>query len=200
MTRYTLTVCLALTCASAWMACAVPPPVSDSARTAEEAPPRVVTLKHDDGTMDGKRSIAGSGHAVLFDRPDGEWDVTRVQVYGSRYGYPQAPDEDFNVYIADADMNVLAQVGAPYARFARGEWAWVLVDVPATAAPEQFYVCVTFDPAQTKGVYVGCDESVTQTHSKRALPGAHVADVNGAFDWMIRAVIAPRAAAPAPVE
>ena len=195
MIRYTLTACLALTCVVTWMACAVLPTVSSPARTATNAPPRVVTLKHDDGTMEGKRSIAGSGHAVLFDRPDGEWAVTRVQVYGSRYGHPQPPNEDFNVYVADADMNVLAQVSAPYARFARGEWAWVIVDVPATAVPEQFYVCATFDPERTKGVYVGYDGNVTQTHSKRALPGAHVADVKGKFDWMIRAVVTPRAAA-----
>ncbi|MAF10720.1 hypothetical protein CMK11_09730 [Candidatus Poribacteria bacterium] len=197
MIRYTLTVCLAATSAVAWMACAGAPTVSNGARTTADPPPRVVTLKHDDGTMEGKRSIAGSGHAVLFDRPAGEWDVTRVQVYGSRYGHPQPPDEDFSVYIADADMNVLAQVGAPYSRFARGEWAWVLVDVPATPVPEQFYVCAAFDPERTKGVYVGYDEDATQTHSKRALPGSHVADVKGKIDWMIRAVVTPRATAAA---
>ena len=60
------------------------------------------------------------------------------------------------------------------------------------SVPEQFHVCVTFDPHRTKGVYVGYDESVTESHSKRALPGSHVGDVQGAFDWMIRAVVAPR--------
>ncbi len=194
MIRNVFAMCLTLTCAAAWIASATPQTVLD--RTAAASRPRstVVTLKHDDGTMDGKRSIAGSGHAVLFDRPDGEWDVTRVQVYGSRYGHPHPPDEDFNVTIVDADTNVLAQVGAPYSRFARGQWAWVFVDVSAQSVPEQFYVCVTFDPERTKGVYVGYDESVSQSHSKRALPGSHIGEVQGEFDWMIRASVTQRSA------
>jgi len=193
MTRDMLAAGLCLTCATAWIACATPAQVVDTGRLEAPRPPArtVVTLKYDDGTMEGRRSIAGSGHAVLFDRPDGEWDVTRVQVYGSRYGEAQPPDEDFQVYIADADMNVIAQVDAPYSRFVRGQWAWVFVDVPPTAVPDRFYVCVTFDPARTKGVYVGYDESATQRRSQRALPGSHVADVQGAYDWMIRAVVAP---------
>ena len=195
MSRNAFAVCLTLTCAVAGIACATPQTVLERPAAASRALPTVVTLKHDDGSMDGKRSIAGSGHAVLFDRPDGEWDVTRVQVYGSRYGHPQPPDEDFNVTIADADMNVLAQVGAPYSRFARGQSAWVSVDVPAQSVPEQFYVCVTFDPEQTKGVYVGCDESVAQSHSKRALPGSHIGEVQGEFDWMIRASVTQHGAA-----
>lgn len=194
MSRNAPAICLTLTCAVTWMACATPHPTTEPPAAASRPRPTVVTLKHDDGTMDGKRSIAGSGHAVLFDRPEGAWDVTRVQVYGSRYGHPQPPDEDFNIYIADADMNVLARVGAPYSRFARGQWAWVFVDVPATSVPKQFYVCVTFDPERTKGVYVGYDESVTRSHSKRALPGSHVGEVQGAFDWMIRASITPHGA------
>ncbi len=193
MNRDTIAAGLCLACTAIWIACARPVRVADSAGPNAGTAPTVVTLKHDDGTMEGQKSIAGSGHAVLFNRPAGDWSVTSVQIYGSRYGTPQPPDEDFHVYIADADMNVLSEVGAPYARFARGRWAWVFVDVPPTPIPEQFHVCVTFDPSRTKGVYVGSDDSVTESHSKRALPGSHVGDVDGGFDWMIRAVLAPPA-------
>jgi len=148
-----------------------------------------VTLKYDDGTMEGQRSIAGSGHAVLFSKPEGEWYLTKAQIYGSRYGYPQAPRENFKIYVCDIDMNAIDVVEAPYSRFQRGNWGWVFVDIPRVEVPDEFYICVSFNPTQTKGVYVGFDENITESHSKRALPSSHLADIKGKFDWMIRAVL-----------
>ncbi len=161
-------------------------------RQPSEAPRQgaaVVTLKHDDGTREGQGSIAGSGHAVFFTRPPGEWYMDKAQIFGSRYGYPTPPDEDFVVYLTDADMNVIAEARAPYARFERGDWRWVFVDLPRVPAPDEFALCVSFDPTRTKGVYVGYDEGVAESHSKRALPGSHLEDVKGTFDWMIRLVL-----------
>jgi len=155
----------------------------------ETAAVETLTLKYDDGTMEGKRSIAGSGHAVLFSKPDGEWYLTKAQIYGSRYGYPQAPRENFKIYVCDSDMNVMDEVEAPYSRFQRGVWRWVFVDIPRIEVPDEFYICVSFNPAQTKGVYVGFDENITESHSKNALPSSHLEDVSGKFDWMIRAVL-----------
>jgi len=151
--------------------------------------PKTVTLKYDDGTMEGKRSMAGSGHAVLFSKPAGEWYLTKVQIYGSRYGYPQAPRENFRIYVCDIDMNVIQEVEAPYSRFQRGVWRWVFVNIPRVKVPDEFYLCVSFNPTQTKGVYVGIDESVIESHSKNALPSSHLEDVRGKFDWMLRAVL-----------
>jgi hypothetical protein len=153
---------------------------------------KMVTLKHDDGTMEGKRSMAGSGHAILFSKPAGEWYLKKVQIYGSCYGYPQAPEENFKVYVCDIDMNVIKEIETPYSRFQRGVWRWVFVDIPDIKVPSEFYVCVSFNPTQTKGVYVGFDENVTESHSKNALPSSHLEDVGGKFDWMIRAVLSGR--------
>ena len=162
-----------------------------SAERQVEEPVRLetVTLKHDDGTMDGKRSMAGSGHAILFSKPVGEWYLTKVQIYGSRYGYPQAPRENFKIHVCDVDMNVIEEVEAPYSRFQRGVWRWVFVDIPRVEVPDEFYICVNFNPTQTKGVYVGFDENITESHSKYALPDSHLEDTRGRFDWMIRAVL-----------
>jgi len=43
----------------------------------------------------------------------------------------------------------------------------------------------------TKGVYVYYDGDVGRSHSRNALPYSHVADVQGTFDWMIRARVTP---------
>jgi len=155
----------------------------------EPATLKTVTLKYDDGTMEGKRSMAGSGHAILFSKPVGEWYLTKVHIYGSRYGYPQAPRENFKIYVCDIDMNVIKEVEAPYSRFQRGVRRWVFVDIPRIKIPDEFYICVSFNPTQTKGVYVGVDENITESHSKNALPSSHLEDIRGKFDWMIRAVL-----------
>ena len=148
-----------------------------------------IELKHDDGAPEGGRSMAGSGHAVLFERPDGEWAVKTVKVYGSRYGHPRAPDEFVLVYLCDEQMNVVEEARAPYATFERGPPRWYSLPVPDVPVPKRFYVCVNFNPHRTKGVYVHYDRSVKVSHSREALPGQHNRPVDEKYDWMIRAVI-----------
>jgi RNA polymerase sigma-70 factor (ECF subfamily) len=145
-----------------------------------------VLLSYDDGTSEGKWSTAGSGHAVLFQAPQGEWLVDRVEVFGSRYGTPEPPQENFSIYLCDEDFSPVKEFERPYAFFERGEHQWVKLGLPATSVPRRFYVCLGFNPTATKGVYVAYDESVPRSHSRSALPYSHVADVRGKFDWMIR--------------
>ena len=83
---------------------------SGAARGADE-----LVLKHDDGTMEGKRSITGGGHAVRFERPDeGPWYLDQAALFGSRYGFDQAPDEDFSVYVTDASMESFVKIVSPW--------------------------------------------------------------------------------------
>ncbi len=149
-----------------------------------------VTLQYDDGTMESKRSISGGGHAVLFTTPDsGPWYLTRVALFGARYGYDRAPDEDFSIYITDPSMETFCKIAKPYGLFKKGREKWNLISIPAVKVPQRFYVCFVFNPTQTKGVYVGVDENVVQSHSKNAVPENHIQDLRQKGDWMIRAEV-----------
>ena len=57
-------------------------------------------------TSADKRSFADSGHAIAFDRPQDAKYLSAIQIYASRYGYPQPPAEDFHVYVLDKDQKV----------------------------------------------------------------------------------------------
>lgn len=117
----------------------------------------VQELVHDDGQMAGKSSIAGGGHAVRFQVDGDSWYVTSVSLHGSRYGYPQPPQEDFNVWICDEHFKPMATFHFPYGSFTRGEPEWKSFRVRPTRVPSKFIVSFGFNPQQTKGVYVSYD-------------------------------------------
>ncbi len=141
-------------------------------------------LLHDDGETAGKSSIAGGGHAVRFHVPDGSWFLTSVEIFGSRYGAAVPPKEDFHVWLCDEQMRAVADFEFPYAKFDRGEPAWVKLPVDPTNVPAEFIVCVGFNPAATKGVYVHYDAKGSG-NSLTGLPGAKPR-VFARGDWMIR--------------
>ncbi len=150
------------------------------------------TLKYDDGGMETKMSMAGGGHAILFECPsDGEWYVDEIRIFGARYGTTQAPHEDFFIYVTDRKMDRIAKIAKPYATFKKGDEKWQSMKFTPVKVPKEFYICVVFNPTQTKGVYVGMDENVSESHSKNATPGNHVEDLKKKADWMIRAHITP---------
>ena len=148
-----------------------------------------IELAHDDGASDGALSTAGSGHAVLFDRPPGHWALTGVRVFGTRYGYPQPPDEPVLIYVCDDKMGQLAEARVPYATFEKGDPRWYLLRIPPVSVPRRFYICLSFRPHQYKGVYVHYDTNIDESHSRRALPGRHDKPTEKKLDWMIRAVL-----------
>ncbi|HLA83771.1 MAG TPA: PEGA domain-containing protein [Thermoguttaceae bacterium] len=149
-------------------------------------------LKHDDGSAEGRRSIGGSGEMIRFTLPEGKWEVKGIQLHGSRYGYPQAPAEDFTVHFLDKDFAEVAAEEAPYRLFRRGEAKWVPVRFrEPVEVPEEFWVCVNFNAEQTKGVYVSFDTSTGGKFSKVGLPGEEAKDVEFGGDWMIRVELAP---------
>ncbi|WP_197444040.1 hypothetical protein [Maioricimonas rarisocia] len=149
-------------------------------------------LKHDDGSADGRKSLGGSGEMIRFDLGDGPRSVTGVSIFGSRYGLPEPPEEDFLVYFLSPDeRTVLATKLAPYRLFERGDDRWVQVDF---AQPVELsgpvWVVLDFRAHRTKGVYVSYDTSGGGGHSRSGLPGLPSKEVDFAGDWMIRLHVA----------
>ena len=146
-------------------------------------------LAHDDGKSAGKSSVAGGGHAVAFEAPGDNFTLTAVKIYGSRYGAPQPPADDFNVWLCDADGKTIKEFTFPYKVFLRGDPRWVTLKTEPTVVPKQFIVCVGFNPTATKGVFVHFD-AAHDGDSRSGLPGG-LGDAFGKGDWMIRAVGVP---------
>ena len=136
-----------------------------------------------------KQSFADSGHAVAFERPTEMKSIIAVKLFAARYGYPRAPKENFHIYLLDQNQKVLEQVAVPYRKIERGEMEWQTIEFPAIAAPEKFFVAVWFNAEATKGVYLGKQNDVQQTHSYTGLPDKGFEKVTESYDWMIRAVV-----------
>jgi hypothetical protein len=142
-------------------------------------------LKGDDDAPDGKRSIAGGGHARLFEAPlEGQWYIRSVSIHGARYGPVAAPPDQFDIALCDADMRPIALWKHPYKSFDRGQAKWVRFDLPPTLVPPKFNICAVFRPTAQNGVFVDYDTS-TSGNSSIATPGAP-GDPLKQGDWMIR--------------
>lgn len=149
-----------------------------------------VMLAQDDGKSAGQNSIAGSGHVVRFKIAQAT-ELIGVKIYGSRYGTPQPPQENFFVWLADMNQEVFATFEYPYSKFKRGEPKWYSFKTDATKLPEEFYLCVGFNPEKTKGVYVHHDAEAGGA-SYLGLPHDNVEfKAYDRGDWMIRAVVRP---------
>jgi hypothetical protein len=144
-------------------------------------------LAHDDGREAGKKSIAGGGHAVGFEAPGDSWCATSVRIYGSRYGYPAPPQEDFHVWLCDEQFQEIADFPFPYSKFNRGPPGWVTLRIKPTRVPSKFIVCVGFNPTATKGVFVSRDGGGTG-NSLSGLPGGRGSPFADG-DWMIRVTV-----------
>jgi hypothetical protein len=144
-------------------------------------------LYYDDGTMESKRSIGGGGHIIQFRAPDGTWKLDAVWLFGSRYGLPEPPQEAFSIFVCDAAMNVIAEIPKPYLLFERGPEKWVLMPFAPVAVPNGFHICLSFNPTQTKGIYVATDEGTPAGHSRVGLPYSRIGQPIAECDWMIRA-------------
>jgi beta-lactamase regulating signal transducer with metallopeptidase domain len=144
-------------------------------------------LSHDDGSSDGKESINGGGHAVMFDSPDEGYVLRSVKIYGSRYGEVQPPKEDFHIYLCDEKFNIIKDFAFPYSQFVRGNARWVTLRVEPVEVPSTFAICVDFKPHQTKGVYVHYDAN-SSGNSYIGVPGQEFKNFSEG-EWMIRAVV-----------
>ena len=161
--------------------------------TADAIPAGATRLSHVGDASEDKRSLGGSGHAVAFDRPETARSVVAIQIYASRYGLPEPPAEDFHVWLVDKDRKVLQDFRFPYAKIARGPMHWYTLELPSPEVPEHFYVALSFNPEQTKGIYLGLDKSVKESHSYVGLPGDGFQPVPERYDWMVRVYLAAKA-------
>jgi RNA polymerase sigma-70 factor (ECF subfamily) len=154
---------------------------------------RPVKRELDDDVPDGKKSIAGGGHARRFRAPGaGEWYLTAVSVHGGRYGAANPPaSATFDVALCDETMRPVAAWKHPYRLFGRGDSKWVRIEIPPTRVPpgaEGFYVALDFRPTATQGVYVSFDASTKggeEAGSRVATPGK-AGQPFAAGDWMVR--------------
>jgi hypothetical protein len=136
---------------------------AETPKTGEPAARETRELALDNGKNAGQRSIAGGGHAVKF-KVEGESNyVTSVSLFGSRYGMPKPPKENFNVWICDASFKPIATFHFPYASYIRGNADWKSFKIRPTKVPQEFMVCFGFNPQATKGVYVSYDDQKSET-------------------------------------
>ncbi len=149
-----------------------------------------VELANDDGQSAGQRSMAGTGHAVMFTAPGSNWSLTGVRIYGSRYGTDTPPNEDFHVWLCDTDFREIADFPFPYSTFTKGDPQDAILDVEPTLVPRRFVICVGFNPTRTKGVLVHYDGQGSGK-SYMALPGRTASHFDTG-DWLIRAIVEER--------
>jgi hypothetical protein len=157
-------------------------PVVNADRADLTNPPRELAL--DDGKVAGKKSLAGGSHGVRFSVPDNSWYITSVSIFGSRYGAPQPPKEDFEIHLCDEQNNPITTFKFPYSKFGRGDAKWVKLPLRPTNVPPQFIVNAAFNPSGSKGVYVSIDPESSGS-SVTGLPGRPAHDFDQG-DWLIR--------------
>ena len=144
-------------------------------------------LAHDDGRQANRKSLAGGGHAVVFQAPGDSFCVTSVRIYGSRYGRAATPQDEFHLWLCDEDFKALAELKYPYSDFRAGQPGWVTVRFKPTEVPAKFVVCVGFNPTGSKGVFVGHDQGGSG-NSLSGLPGGNSRPFADG-DWMIRVTL-----------
>ena len=106
---------------------------------------------------------------------------------------PEPPKEDFHVWLLDKDRKALHDFRFPYAKIARGRMRWYTLSLPSPEAPKRFYVALSFNPEQTKGIYLGLDKNVKESHSYVGLPEEGFEPVGDVSDWMVRVYLTPAA-------
>lgn len=140
------------------------------------------------GVPDGKKSLGGSGEMIQLELADESGMLRGIEIHGSRYGMPQAPQENFLIYVLNREMTeITATKMAPYSLFERGEEKWVTVEFNEPIEfPEGSWIVLDFRAGRSKGVYVSFDADSKTGRSRIGLPGleAQIPDFEG--DWMIR--------------
>lgn len=170
---------------------------SDESETGETMkPPKAVKntlgmlLKYGDEKADGKKSLGGSGEVIHFELPEGISEVKGLKIHGSRYGYPQPPNEDFEMTFVSEDFSeILMTEEAPYSLFQRGESKWTNVKFKKTVSdlPRTFWIVLNFHAEQRKGVYVSYDTSTKGVYSRIGLAGENeLREVEFKGDWMVQ--------------
>ncbi len=164
--------------------------VDHAAAQRTSSKPQLVT-KYGDGQADGKKSIAGSGEMIRFQRPSPTQKLRGLRLHGSRYGRPRAPDEEVEISVVDEEnTDVVHTEMVPYKKFKRGESRWMtILFAEPIDVPDVYWVIFDFHAEATKGVYVSFDTSTGGEHSQVGLPGGKSQEVETGGDWMIQALL-----------
>jgi beta-lactamase regulating signal transducer with metallopeptidase domain len=146
-------------------------------------------LANDDSKSAGSESIAGGAHYIKFQN-EGSAEIIGIKVYGSRYGTPQPPKENFTIIVGNQNNEPIETMEFPYSTFKRGNPTWYTIKMPKpVAVGQEFYVCVDFFPEKTKGIYVHHDKEA----SGHSFIGSTTDNVEmkpfDRGDWMIRAMV-----------
>ncbi|QDT26365.1 Regulatory protein BlaR1 [Gimesia panareensis] len=146
----------------------------------------------DDGTAETYRSLAASGHAVRYHRPDEKQYLEAIRIFASRYGTPTAPQADFRLYVLDENQKIITDLKFPYALIPRGDLKWHTLRTPSIEVPDQFYIALAFNPHRTKGIYIGRDDNAKKTDSFIGLPGDGLTALKPNQNWMVRPCLSPQ--------
>ena len=153
-------------------------------------------LKHDDGEMGKYQSYGGStAQTVMFEAPAGEWFVYGISFYGSQYGGQhdfEAVNGDVN--ILDESLKVISRTSFPYSRLTYQK-AWIEVPTLATKVTGKFYVAVHAHSERYKGIYVGYDGDIDESHSSLGAVSRRQFELKSPpakLDWMIRVKVAAK--------
>lgn len=167
--------------------------VTDKEVATKPAARKQLLLKYGDNKPDGRKSIAGAGEMIRFELPTETGAVRAIRVHGSRYGYPQAPKEDFEVTILSSDMKeVLHTELVPYSLFKRakkGRWTHVPFKKSADV-PQSFWVVLDFNAEAKKGVYVSYDTSTKGKYSRVGTTDEDAHETKFGGDWMVQVLLA----------
>ncbi|MCA9231894.1 MAG: hypothetical protein KDA57_14690 [Planctomycetales bacterium] len=152
-----------------------------------------LVLNYSDNKPDGKKSIAGSGEMIRFELPGDTGRVRAIKVHGTRYGYPQAPQEDIEVTLLSEDMaETLHTELVPYSLFKRlkqARWTFIPFKVPVEL-PKVFWVVLQFNAERTKGVYVSYDTSTKGAYSRIGNSEEDAKETDFGGDWMVQVLLA----------
>jgi len=167
----------------------------EATETAKQKPParKQLLLKYGDNKPDGKKSIAGAGEMIRFELPTEGDEVRAIRVHGSRYGYPQAPKEDFEVTLLSADMKeTLHTELIPYSLFKRAKKSrWThLPFKESVEVPQTFWVVLDFNAEARKGVYVSYDTSTKGQYSRVGTTDEDAKETKFGGDWMVQVLLA----------
>lgn len=154
-----------------------------------------VELKYDDGGEESSFSVGRwSGFLVHFSPPAIPFVISKVKVFASLQGRGY---EDQTTWFEIWDQNFdLLYYWQKSATTFSSKPSWVTVEIPSIPVNDDFYI--VFYPCSQKegGVYLHCDLSQINNHSKMAKAGGSITDwpwdlPEEKSNWMIRVVGRP---------
>ena len=181
---------MAVTLALGALAVAAEQPAGAAPTTAPSAGTQLL-LKYHDAKADGKKSYGGSGEMIEFTMPEGDTMLAGISIHGSRYGMPQAPKEDFTIYVMDEEHTKalytekrLTSSSTAVKRSGSPSDSRRRCRLPASSGSP-----LISRPHQTKGVYVSYDTSTGGEHSLVGIPTVEPQPVDFGGDWMVQAIV-----------